>query len=131
MPEGTRVEILSESAGWRQVQIPDGKTGYVWGEHLVEGETPPVPEEERAAPATAADLERMRVEIERLTAAQRDLARRLDERPLAAAPPAAPSLESTPGLAVALLLVGGGLGFAVSRLVQRRRDRRQWTKLRL
>jgi hypothetical protein len=152
VPAGTRVEIVGETNGWRQVETPDGKHGYIWGEHLVEGNAPdvaPVPpapvapsraEGSHAPPATAADVERLRAEIERLTAAQRDLERRLAERPAAppaavpaaaAAPPAPPVDDVASGLVPIAFAIGGLLGFAASWLMQRRRDRRQWNRLRI
>jgi uncharacterized protein YgiM (DUF1202 family) len=36
LPAGTRLKILGEQGGWRQVETPDGKTGYVWAENLNE-----------------------------------------------------------------------------------------------
>ena len=148
---GTRVELLGESGGWRQVRTPDGRVGYVWGEHLAVA-TPAEPKPGPAAPAGArtvadelhdlreevsalrpaitADVARMSQEVERLASAQRELARRLDERsaPAAADPPPP---ESVTTLAPALLAVGAALGFVASRLLQGRRDRRQRNRLRL
>jgi hypothetical protein len=40
---GATVEILSDNGGWRQVRTPDGLTGFVWSDHLVEGDGEPKP----------------------------------------------------------------------------------------
>ena len=53
---GVQVEIKGDTNGWRQVETPDGKTGYIWGDHLREqpdGEAPPA----AAAPAAAPGAE--------------------------------------------------------------------------
>ena len=160
----TKVELLGESAGWRQVRTPDGRVGWVWGDHLAGAAaglgaatrppapaTPAIPTappsrtiaddvrelrdqvsalRERPEPATAADLERVRQELERLSAEQRDLAHRLDDRPIPTPIPDPPADGATT-LAPALIFVGILLGYAGSRLVQRRRDRRQRNRLRL
>jgi hypothetical protein len=153
---GTTLELLGESGGWRQVRTPDGKTGWVWSEHLgarpdearpAEPPRPATPPRttaddvrdlredvralrERPEPASAAALERVHQEVERLANAERDLARRFDDRFLPAAVPA-----DSPGdgaaLWPALLAVGAAMGFTASRLLQRRRDRRQRGRLRL
>jgi uncharacterized protein YgiM (DUF1202 family) len=36
LPAGTKLKILGERGGWRQVETPDGKTGFVWAENLTE-----------------------------------------------------------------------------------------------
>jgi uncharacterized protein YgiM (DUF1202 family) len=36
LPAGTKLKILAERGGWRQVETPDGKTGFVWAENLTE-----------------------------------------------------------------------------------------------
>jgi len=154
---GTTVEVLGEEGGWRQVQTPDGRTGYVWAEHLA-GETDPRPAaaraepsggsggsdrsladdirdlqrdvralRERAEPATAADLERVRDEVQRLVTTQEGLARRLEQHPAAGAdPPPEPTLGVTPVLFFAAAVAG----WVASRLTQRRRDHRQRDRLR-
>ena len=85
----------------------------------------------RPEPATSEDLERLRAEITRLGSAQRDLARRIDDRrvPPAAAPD--PPATTTSGLAPLLLVAGAVLGFVASRMLQRRRDGRQRGRLRI
>lgn len=165
LPPGTRVDVLGDSGGWRQVQTSDGRTGWVFNEHLAseqEGEAAPrrppdplpVPApadrpapgsvldevralrievgqlRERPEPATAADLERVRAEVERLAAAERDLARRLDEH-VPGAPAADPLPDGGSLLSLLLLLVGAIAGWMLSRLAQRRRDGRQRNRLRL
>ena len=151
---GASVELLGESGTWRQVRTSDGRVGWLAAEHLVSRtteakSTPPPPAPARAIadeihdlraevsalrqrpePATAADLERIRQELERVAAAQRDVARRLDDRVLpASVDPPPPDGVGT--LAPALLLVGAVFGFAGSRLLQGRRERRQRNRLRL
>jgi Bacterial SH3 domain len=149
LPGGTQVELLSESAGWYEVQSSLG-TGFIWGEHLAM-ETPPARAEapapasvldevralreevrtlsERPAPATAADVERLRVDVERALGGGRESGH--------ADGPGAPlvSHEATPesllSFAPVLLLIGGAVGWITSRLFQRGRDRRQRNRLRL
>ncbi len=141
---GAVVDIIADSGGWRQVKTGDGRAGYLWSEHLIEteaapGTTPPPRTivddgrslhddadalRERPPAATGADVERLRAEIERLTAAQQVLARRLDERFLPAADPP-PGDPGGGGLGLVMFLLGGGFGWTVSRLFQGRRDRRE------
>ena len=154
---GTTLELLGESGGWRQVRTPDGKTGWVWSEHLGARPDEPKPTEparpappprasaddirdlrddiralrERPEPASAAALERVRQEVERLASAERDLARRFDDRFLPAAVPADSPGDGAGALWPALLAAGAAMGFAASRVLQRRRDRRQRGRLRL
>jgi hypothetical protein len=77
------------------------------------------------------ELERLRVTIDRLAAAQRRLARRLDDRLLSAPATQDPETDGMPGLAPLLLAIGGIIGWTMSRLVQRRRDSRQRSRLQL
>jgi uncharacterized protein YgiM (DUF1202 family) len=165
----TKLELLGESAGWRQVRTPDGRVGWVWGEHLAgpaaapaagpaagpgAAPRPPAPAtpttlpprtmgdelrelrdqvsalRERPEPATAADLERIRQELERLSAVERDLVHRLDDRPVPTPLPDPPT-DGAMTFAPALLFIGALVGYAGSRLVQRRRDGRQRNRLRL
>jgi uncharacterized protein YgiM (DUF1202 family) len=50
LPAGTKLKILAERGGWRQVETPDGKTGFVWAENLTEDDgtaaAPPEPKPE-------------------------------------------------------------------------------------
>lgn len=39
---GVAVQIIGEKSGWQQVQVPDGRTGWVWREHFV-ALVPPTP----------------------------------------------------------------------------------------
>ena len=153
---GKAVEVLGESGGWRQVRTPDGRTGYVWSEHLVGAQAEPKRPEGQAAvpprtladevrdlrsdvsalrqrpePASAAQVDRLRQEVERLAAAERDLARRLDDRFVPGAVTTDPPSDRLGAAVPALLLVGGVLGFAASRVLQRRRDHPQRGRLRL
>ena len=153
LPAGTALDVLGESGGWKQVRARDGKTGYVWAEHLAEAETQP-PEALRTAPrgladevrdlhqevsalaqrpepASAADLERVRRELERLSAAERDLARRFDERFVGGPASADPAPEWTFWAVAGLLGMGAAIGLFADRLLQRRRDGRQRSRLRL
>src|SRR5439155_25234046 len=132
-------------AGWRQVRAPDGRVGWIWAEHLAPRQPEAKPADttsaartladdvrdlradvtalrQRPDPATAADLERVRRELEQLAAAERDLARRLDDR--VALAPVGPPPEGVGTLWPARLVIGAAIGFAASRLLQGRRDRR-------
>ena len=86
---------------------------------------------ERPEPASAADLERVRRELERLSAAERDLARRFDERFVGGPAPADPAPEWTFWAVTGLLGMGTAIGLFVDRLLQRRHDGRQRGQLRL
>ena len=154
---GTTVEVLGENGGWRQVQAADGQSGYLWSEHLVEGDAadaarrdagaqpPPARSladdvralrddvsalRERPPAASTADLDRLRAEIERLAASQQILARRLDERLLPASDPPPPEAPLA-GLGPLIFILGGGFGWVVSRMMQRRRDHRQRNRIRI
>src|SRR5262249_26581429 len=100
--EGTQLEVLGESAGWFEVQAPEGH-GYLWGAHTAAAdvvERPPsaapapapgstVLDEvralrdevralrERPEPVTSADLERLRAELERSLGSGREPTSRL------------------------------------------------------
>jgi hypothetical protein len=37
---GTPVSVTAEQTGWYQVVLPDGRQGWIWGEHLDQIETP-------------------------------------------------------------------------------------------
>jgi hypothetical protein len=156
---GTRVKVLGENGAWRQVLSPDGRTGFVMGMHLTEGEpvtppstaqkpeVPPAPPprtvsdevkdlraevaalRERPEPATPSDIERLQARIEEMLGAQRELLRSSESR--SATAPADPSLEGMLGLAPVLLVVGGLIGWTAGRFVQHRKDRRIHNRLRL
>ncbi|TMA64533.1 MAG: YeaH/YhbH family protein [Deltaproteobacteria bacterium] len=84
---------------------------------------------DRPEPATAADIERLRTELERLATVDRDLSRRLDERlPAASADPAADGVAGVPWTA---LIAGMLAGWGLARLAQRRKERRQRGRLRV
>jgi hypothetical protein len=157
---GTKVEVLADTEGWKRVVTPDGRSGYIWGENLTEVEpetaspegarraeaaaTPrPLADElrelradvsalrQRPDPMTPADLQPLRAELERLASAERDLARRLDDLVLPnTAPLDPPAPAPTSAAAPLAFLAGGVVGWAASRVVQRRRDRRQRHRLR-
>jgi SH3-like domain-containing protein len=157
LPPGTRLQILGEMQGWKQVQTPEGKTGFVWAEHLSGASGPPPqattrpPDAPQASelrddvrelrddvdalrarpePATAADLEKLRGEVERLATTEREVARRLDEHGTSATPTAPPDPQGDPaGFSWVVLLVGIIAGWGGSRLALRRRERRQRGKL--
>jgi uncharacterized protein YgiM (DUF1202 family) len=159
LPAGTTVDVVGESGGWRQVRAPDGKTGFVWAEHLALAEKPAEPPRraaevataparsladevrdlreqvsaltERPEPASAADIAHVREELERLSAAQRDLARRLDEHFAAPTPAADPAPEGTLWTTVGFLAIVIAMVLAASWSLQRRRERRQRSRLRL
>jgi SH3-like domain-containing protein len=159
VPAGTALDVIGESGGWRQVRAPDGKTGFVWAEHLALGEKPPEAPRRaaepasaparsladdvrdlreqvsaltaRPEPASAADLERVREELERLSAAERDLARRLDEHFVVAPPAVDPAPEGTLWTTAGFLAIAVAIVLAASWSLQRRRERRQRSRLRL
>jgi len=67
LPPGTRVEILSDQGGWREIRTLDGRAGFVRAEYLAEGrrgeagapasEPEPSAPTEPASPAPVARLE--------------------------------------------------------------------------
>jgi uncharacterized protein YgiM (DUF1202 family) len=167
LPAGTKLKVLAERGGWRQVETPDGKTGFVWAENLSEeDETAAVRSEPktdaakpeparlptvtsssnvaddlralreevqalraRPEPAAAADVERLRADVDRLAQTQRELVQHIEDRTPAAG--GSPPPDGTLTFAPVLLLVGGALGWLASRLTAGRRDRRQRNRLRL
>jgi hypothetical protein len=150
---GTRVEVVAESDGWMQIEV-GGRRGYVWGEHMTPDAEPGKPSVASDGPALAdevralraevtalrdraeggggdGELARLRGEVERLAAAQRDLAHRIDDRPVVVAPTDPPGEGGSGGGSLILLLALGALaGWGVSRFAQRGRDRRQRNRLR-
>ena len=84
---------------------------------------------ERPEPATAADVERLRTELQRLATVDRDLSRRLDDR----LPPTGPDSggDGAAALPWTALIVGMLAGWGLSRLVQRRREHRRRGTLRV
>jgi uncharacterized protein YgiM (DUF1202 family) len=160
VPPGTRVEITGESGGWRKVAMPDGRIGYIWAEHLVDPPADAQPAEPPRRPDTApdggtralldevralradvaalrerpdpaaGDLDKLRSEVDRLTQAQRDVLRRLDER-VNVGSPLDPPAETIPGVGWLGLAGGVVVGWMLSRFVQRRGDRRQRGRIRL
>src|SRR5438093_1441304 len=139
LPPRTTLDVLGTSGGWRQVRTPEGTVGYVWAEHLAEearpSEAPRRTSEASSAaprsvadelhdlrqevsalaerrPASAADVEGVRRELERLAAAERDLARRFDER-FVGAPAAA---DPAPGWSLWAVAGPGGAGAAAGPL---------------
>jgi hypothetical protein len=151
LPPGTTLEVLDETNGWQQVQTLDGQHGYVWAVHTVEPgiEARPIdlPQtlralgdevhalrddlaalRDRPEPAKAADLERLRAEVERLAVVQQALANRLEREPTGS--PDSPP-DGMLGLTLLLLVAGGALGWIASRLFRGRRNYRQRDRLRL
>ena len=166
VPPGTHVDVTGETGGWRKVTMPDGRSGYIWAEHLIDPPTdakapqaaePAEParrpeaatdtgsrillDEVRALRADVAalhdrpesattDLDKLRGEVDRLTQAQRDLLRRLDERANTLSPLDQPT-DALPGAGWLGLAGGVVVGWTLSRLAQRRGDRRQRSRIRL
>jgi len=159
LPAGTALDVLGASGGWRRVRAPNGVVGYVWAEHLAAAETRPseTPRSAAEAPvgtprsaadephdlrpevsapverpelASAADLERVRREIERLAAAERDLARRIDERYVGGPAAADPAPDWSPWATTGLVALGVAIGLCLARLLPRQRDGRQRSRLR-
>jgi SH3 domain-containing protein len=169
---GTPVTVTAEQGGWYQIVLPDGRQGFVWGEHLDQIEAgvphleaaPAAPSAEGAAepvegtPAAGAepvrqatlqdDLQALRAQLDTYSregglAAKADLDRLLERVDRLAKEQEAlrESLDDsvftgmhTPvdGSAIAggaFLTIGGILGWALARLSQRRRDRRNRIRL--
>jgi Bacterial SH3 domain len=154
---GTKLEVLGESNGWDEVRTADGQHGYVWSAWLTEGASPgkalegirPTDAAEarsladevhelgqqlgtllaRPQPVTSEDLERLRAEIERVASGEQDLRRWLEDHGTSQ-PPGDPPPDGSAAVTPGLLLFGGVVGWAASRLLQRRRDRRQRYRLR-
>ncbi|HWP65177.1 MAG TPA: SH3 domain-containing protein [Candidatus Limnocylindria bacterium] len=76
---GTSVSVIGEQAGWYNVVLPDGRQGFIWGEHLDQIEVPAdsgAPRAATPAPAAAAtpqaprpatlqdDLQALRTQLE-------------------------------------------------------------------
>ena len=51
---GTSVSVIGEEAGWYHVVLPDGRQGFIWGEHLDQVGTP-APGDDAAGPPPSAD----------------------------------------------------------------------------
>ena len=51
---GTSVTVLDQQAGWYHVALPDGRQGFIWGEHL-DGIEAPAPGEDAPPPGDGAD----------------------------------------------------------------------------
>ena len=85
---------------------------------------------ERPEPASAADIERLRTELQRLATVDRDLSRQLDER-LPSAGSADQGGDGVAGIPWTALIAGMLAGLGLARLAQRRRDRRQRGRLRV
>ena len=84
---------------------------------------------DRPEGATAADIERLRTELAQLVTVDRDLSRRLDERLPAPSPD--PATDGVAGVPWTALAAGMLAGWGLSRLAQRRRERRQRGRLRV
>ena len=151
---GTSVRVVAMEGGWYRVLLPDGRHGYIWGEHLADIETPdaaalaalppaPAPTEPAKATTLQDEIQSLRTQLDASTrggglAAKADLdriAERIDK--LAAEQESLrQSLDDsvftttrTPvdGSAIAggaFLTIGGIIGWVMARVSQRRRDRR-------
>jgi len=160
LPPGLAVDVLGESGEWKLVRAPNGRTGYAWAKHLAPADTTPpeggrgAAEEpsaaarsladevhdlhaqmsalaERPAPASAADLERVRQDLDRLSAAERDLARRFEERFAGGGAPVDPAPEGTLWTTAGFLAIVVAIVLVAGWLLRRQRDRRQRGRLRL
>jgi hypothetical protein len=145
---GTAVDILGDQSGWVEVMLPDGRRGFVWGEH-VDGGTDSPPSTEGAAKEPAGsprtlqeEIHELRADLDRLrsdgTVARREdidrLAARIDaltqtHRELTSLIEASSPAVATPvdGSAVAagtFLTIGLIVGWIAARFTQGRRDRR-------
>jgi hypothetical protein len=83
----------------------------------------------RPEPASAADVERLRSEIDRLVAEQRTLVRRIDERRYPGASGGDAPAERPFPTALVTLVLGALGGLLVGRIARRRRDRRTRSRL--
>jgi uncharacterized protein YgiM (DUF1202 family) len=83
----------------------------------------------RPEPASAADVERLRSEIDRLVAEQRTLVRRIDEGRYPAANGGDAPAERPFPTALVTLVIGALGGLLVGRIARRRRDRRSRSRL--
>jgi SH3-like domain-containing protein len=152
LPPGTRVEIIGATDGWRQVRIEDGRVGFIWGEHLA-ASPPAAPSgreaggpralaeeiaalradvsalRERQEATNAAELEKLRVQLEQLTVAQRDLARWLEEHDEGRAA-TGDAGEAFPTASWLFLGAGLAVGWTLSR-VTTSRERRARGRVRL
>jgi hypothetical protein len=144
---GSTVDILGDQGGWLEVMLPDGRRGFVWGEHIDGGVDAPPAEEVAAGPAAGArtlqdeirelrtDLERLRTDasvarrddierlagrVEALAATQQELGSLIEASSPAVATPA----DGSAVAAGTFLTIGLVLGWIAARFTQGRRDRR-------
>jgi len=146
---GSAVDVLGEQQGWLEVMLPDGRRGFIWGEH-VEGahDIPPSSasegtEAQSGSPGTLQDeIRELRADLERLrtdaSVARRDDIDRLAERVEAltrtqqelgglieaGSPSVATPVDGSAVAAGTFLTVGLILGWLAARFTQGRRERR-------
>lgn len=144
---GTTVDILGDQSGWLEVMLPDGRRGFIWGEHVDGGADAPPAAESATDPAPAArtlqdeirelraDLERLRTDasvarrddvdrlagrVEALTQSQQELGTLIEASSPAVATPA----DGSAVAAGTFLTIGLILGWVAARFTQGRRERR-------
>lgn len=146
---GTQAEVIGQSAGWVQLKLADGRTGYVYQGNLrdvpetapPEIPTAPAPDAGAAvAPSTTLpsataqlpdDLPTLKNEITTLRAKVDTLSEALGRQQGATAGEHSGPRDGAPVSAlVAALMVGFGFGALISWMLTRRSDRRSWNKLR-
>ena len=160
LPAGTRLEVVGERDGWLQVETRDGRTGYVWGDHLVQGQAEKTETQPRATergpdpdPSARGVLDEVRAlrsevgalrerpepataaDLERVHSELQQLAqssRDLSQRLAGRLGPITSDPPPDGVSTVSLLFLGAGvtLGLLAGRLAQRR-DRRQRPRLRI
>lgn len=145
---GTTIDILGDQSGWFEVMLPDGRRGFIWGEHVDGGtDAPPATtntaEAAPGAPRTLQeeirelraeldrlrsdvsvarrdDIERLAGRIEALTQTQQELGSLIE----ASSPAIATPVDGSAVAAGTFLTIGLFLGWLAARLTQGRRDRR-------
>ena len=50
---GTSVSVIGEQSGWYHVVLPDGRQGFIWGDHLDQIEAPAPSDDAAGAPPSA------------------------------------------------------------------------------
>jgi hypothetical protein len=138
----TAVDILGEQSGWYEVLLPDGRRGFIWGEHIDGGpDAPPTgrrPASDGGARtlqqlrddldrlrtegsvARREDVERLAEEVERLTRTQQELGSLIE----ASSPAVATPVDGSAVAAGTFLTIGLVIGWVACRFTQGRRDRR-------
>lgn len=147
---GSAVDVVGEQRGWFEVMLPDGRRGFIWGEHVDGADLPPATpdgehesEEGSGGPRTLQDeIRDLRAALERLqqdaSVVRRDDVDRLAGRIEALAqtqqelgslieassPAVATPMDGSAVAAGVFLTIGVFLGWLAARVTQGRRERR-------